>query len=149
MDEEESFDKRFTQNLVAKTQEIKLNALTKLPDELGYKQEDLDAMKEKIQTATADQLDTFKKKLGKGIDVTKESTQTPASPVTIPSEKPAESYVTKAVETGALLGGSLVVLTQTDLDILKSEKEKIKANITGDFAAIKKVENSQGKLILE
>ena len=65
MDEEESFDKRFTQNLVAKTQEIKLNALTKLPDELGYKQEDLDAMKEKIQTATADQLDTFKKKARK------------------------------------------------------------------------------------
>jgi hypothetical protein len=48
-----------------------------------------------------------------------------------------------------LLGGTLVVLTQADLDILKSEKEKIKADITGDFASIKKVENSQGKIILE
>ena len=52
-------------------------------------------------------------------------------------------------EMSALIGGSLVVISQSDIDFFKSEKEKIHPEITGDFASIKKVENTQGKVILE
>ena len=55
----------------------------------------------------------------------------------------------KVVETGTLLGGTLVVLSQTDLDVLKREKEFIKPEITGDFASVKQVKNKDGKVILE
>lgn len=153
-DEDMDIQQKFTQDIDAKVKQTKIavqtSIMSKIPEDgmFSYKQEDLDAMKELLQkTTTEKELTDLKKIIKKGKDPTKEKIQPSVSSPA--AEKPTESSVTKVVETGALLGGSLVVLTQADLDILKSEKEKIKADITGDFASIKKVENSQGKLILE
>ncbi|MEI7562197.1 MAG: D-alanyl-D-alanine carboxypeptidase family protein [bacterium] len=126
--------------------------MAKLPEDgmFSYKQEDLDAMKELLQkTTTEKELTDLKKAIKKGQDPTKEKIQsTPTSPKSV-AEKTSDISLARVTEAGALLGGTLVVITQADLDILQSEKGKIKPEITGDFASIKKIKNSKGAVILE
>jgi len=97
------------------------------------------------------ELENLKDKIDAGIDPTEDQTITPnpTSP-----EKSVEPPTKVAPEKnilvgGALLGWTLVTISQTDIDFVNSEKEKIEPKITGDFASIKEVRNTKGEVILE
>ena len=118
---------------------------------LEYDKASLSKMKALITQYKNDQtkLQGLMDQIAAGTDPT--ATETPPTPVEQTTNPPvASTPETKVdVKTSALIGWSLVVISQSDINLLTSEKEKIKPEIKWDFAAIKEVKNSQGKIILE
>ena len=161
-DDDENPMNSATKNIEKKVKEAQITAQTALlehipeGESLSYdKETELDPMKELLKkTNTTAELQTLKKQVKKGKDPTKDPTTpdttaaqtTETKPATKPDSLPSS---TNEKALGALLGGSLVVISQVDLDALKTEKESIKPEITWDFASVKQVKNKEGKVILE